>query len=151
MIHVDIFTEGKIFLPFNGIAQDLFSEIIEKTLIQCNTGNVAVSVILTDNETIREINSKFLGKNKPTDVLSFAYREEPFPQSEDILEELGDIYISLEKAIEQSAEYGVPLKDELLRLIVHGVLHLLGYDHERSAADEKEMSTLEEKILKYLR
>lgn len=107
---------------------------------------VSISIILTDNETIHEINREYRGKDKPTDVISFAYRDEPFPSPEDIAEELGDIYISLEKAEEQAPEFEVTFRDELKRLLVHGILHLLGYDHERSPEDEKKMQALEEKI-----
>jgi probable rRNA maturation factor len=62
-------------------------------------------------------------------------------------EELGDIYISLEKAEEQAKDFEVTFMDESLRLLIHGILHLLGYDHERSIEDEKIMQKLEEDIL----
>jgi probable rRNA maturation factor len=62
------------------------------------------------------------------------------------MEELGDIYISLETASKQALEYEVTLVEEIKRLIIHGALHLLGYDHEKSPEEEKRMNSLEEEI-----
>lgn len=148
---IEVFTEGNISLPYLGIKKDYISSVSEKTLEHTGTDNVSVSVILTDNETIHEINREYRGKDRPTDVISFAYRDEPFPSPDDMTEELGDVYISLEKANEQAAEFEVTLQEEVKRLLVHGLLHLLGYDHERSPEDEKEMQDLEEKIISIIR
>jgi probable rRNA maturation factor len=79
-------------------------------------------------------------------VISFAYRDDLFPGINGEIEELGDIYISLEKASEQSLDYEVSLKDELKRLLVHGILHLIGYDHEISDKEDKRMRDMEDKI-----
>lgn len=146
MRNIEIFTEGDITLPYKGLEENFFLSITDSTLIHTETDNVAVNLILTDNEYIKTINSEFRGKDTPTDVISFAYRDDPFPIIDNPMEELGDIYISLEKASEQAVEYEVTLAEELKRLIIHGVLHLLGYDHELSVQDEKEMNSLEEKI-----
>lgn len=144
---IEIFTEGEMSLPYSGITKDYVSSISDKILELTETDNVSISVILTDNETIHEINREFRGKDKPTDVISFAYRDEPFPLPGDMTEELGDIYISLQKAAEQAAEYDVTLQAEVKRLLVHGILHLLGYDHEKSSEDEKRMQKFEEKLI----
>ena len=146
MRNIEIFTEGNISLPFKDLKENFFSSITESTLIHTATDNISVNLILTDNEYIKKINSEFRGKDKPTDVISFAYRDDPFPVIDNLMEELGDIYISLEKAAEQAVEYEVTVADELKRLIIHGVLHLLGYDHELSDEDEKKMNSIEEKI-----
>ena len=96
---------------------------------------------------MRELNKKYRGKDKSTDVLSFSMREgETFPSNEK--ENLGDIVISLDYARRQAKEFEVSLEDEIRRLLVHGCLHLLGYEHE--GVDEevaKEMFDLQEKIL----
>lgn len=144
---IEIFTEGKITLPYHGIEKGYISEVSEKILSETKTDNVSVSLIFTDNEVIHEINRDYRGKDKSTDVISFAYRDEPFPLPADIAEELGDVYISLEKAKEQASEYEVTLQDEIKRLLVHGILHILGYDHERSPEDEKTMQDLEEQLI----
>jgi probable rRNA maturation factor len=146
MRNIEIFTEGNITLPYRTLAENFFSSITDGALIQCKTDNVSVNLILTDNEYIKTVNSEYRGKDQPTDVISFAYRDDPFPIIDNPMEELGDIYISLEKASEQAIEYEVSIEDELKRLMIHGVLHLLGYDHERSEEDEKKMNLLEEKI-----
>jgi len=143
---IDVFTEGQISLPYSGITKKFIKDISEKVLALTDTDNVAISVILTDNMTIHKINNEFRSKNTPTDVISFANRDEPFPLPEDIAEELGDVYISLEKASEQAIEYEVTIKTEVKRLLIHGILHLLGYDHEKSNDEEKKMQALEEKI-----
>jgi probable rRNA maturation factor len=151
MRNIEIFTEGDITLPYKGLEENFFLSITDSTLIQTETDNVAVNLILTDNEYIKTINSEYRGKDTPTDVISFAYRDDPFPIIDNPMEELGDIYISLEKASEQAVEYEVTLAEELKRLIIHGVLHLLGYDHELSEQDEKAMNSLEEKIFNVIK
>lgn len=104
-----------------------------------------VNIILVDNAKIREINRGYRGVDRETDVISFALNdfEVTFPWER---EELGDIYISVEKALEQSREYGHSFDRELVYLAVHGLLHLLGYDHLEEA-EKKEMRQEEEKIM----
>lgn len=104
-----------------------------------------VNIILVDNAKIREINREYRGVDRETDVISFALNdfEVTFPWER---EELGDIYISVEKALEQSREYGHSFDRELVYLAVHGLLHLLGYDHLEKA-EKKEMRQEEEKIM----
>lgn len=91
-----------------------------------------VSVILVDDEYIHELNYQYRGKDTSTDVLSFALNEGDEPEIVDGPEEnlLGDIVISLETASRQAEEFGHSLERELAYLSVHGMLHLLGYDHE---------------------
>ncbi len=115
---------------------------VEKILQELNLKNVEVSITLTDDKTIREINKQWRGKDKPTDVLSF-------PQEETIgykYKLLGDVIISLPYAKKQAEDIGFTLKEEIIRLLIHGILHLLGYDHERSKEDEKIMFDLQDKI-----
>jgi probable rRNA maturation factor len=147
MAEIDIFTEGGIKLPYKEITKQYIRKTSLAILELIDSGNVHVNLIFTDNQFIHGINSRYRDKDYPTDVISFAYREEPFPGTDEGTEEFGDIYISLEKALEQSAIYRVSLRDELKRLLVHGMLHLAGYDHERSAADEKIMEAEEERVL----
>lgn len=109
--------------------------------------NAEVSVLFTDDGYIRGLNSQYRGVDSATDVLSFALHEgDPMPEAEgeDLL---GDVVISLQAAIRQGEEYGHGLKRELAYLTAHGVLHLLGYDHEdaegRSVMREKEEAALQ--------
>ena len=107
-----------------------------------------ISVTFTDNEGIRELNAAHRNIDRPTDVLSF-----PLFEKEDLTDAtdgdaLGDIVISLERAREQANEYGHSFEREVAFLTVHSMLHLLGYDHEISEKDEKEMFEKQEEILK---
>lgn len=104
--------------------------------------NSEVSVTLTDDEHIHRLNFAYRGLDRPTDVLSFAFVDSEEPEIEDgpELEVLGDIIISLERAWAQAQEYGHSMERELSFLAVHGMLHLLGYDH----IDEEARMEMEE-------
>lgn len=109
-----------------------------------------VSVTFVKNERIQEINRDYRGKDKPTDVISFALEElgegEILISGANLPRVLGDIIISTDKAYEQAEEYGHSFQRELGFLAVHGFLHLLGYDHE-TEEEEKEMFDLQRRIL----
>ena len=85
-------------------------------------GSCGVNVILARNRLLHSLNLKYRKKDKPTDVLSFSLNEPEF---------LGEINISIDKARKQALEYGVTLSEEIRRLLVHGLLHLLGHTHYR--------------------
>lgn len=110
-----------------------------------------VSVMFTDDESIRKLNFEYRDKDAATDVLSFALNEGDEPDIVDGPEEmlLGDIIISLETASRQAEEYGHSMDRELAYLLVHGMLHLLGYDH-MTEEDRTEMRFEEERILSKL-
>jgi probable rRNA maturation factor len=112
--------------------------------------NSEVSITFVSNERIQEINREYRDKDKPTDVISFAMEELGEGEMEligaDMPRVLGDIIISIPKAIEQAEEYGHSFLRELGFLAVHGFLHLLGYDH-MTEEEEKEMFTLQKEIL----
>ncbi|NLF45327.1 MAG: rRNA maturation RNase YbeY [Syntrophomonadaceae bacterium] len=116
--------------------------------------NTEVSILIVDNSYIQELNLIYRNQNKPTDVLSFSMNEtlenEPEYESGSEVNLLGDIVISLEQALAQSREYGHSLERELGFLVVHGMLHLLGYDHE-SEDERKLMRSLEEKVMQEAR
>ncbi len=112
--------------------------------------NTEVSILIVDNSYIQELNFIYRGLNQPTDVLSFAMNElaedEPDFEFTGEINVLGDIVISLEQALQQSQEYNHSLERELGYLVAHGMLHLLGYDHE-TTDEQKAMRDLEEKIM----
>ncbi len=108
-----------------------------------------VSVTFTDNEKIKELNAQYRNIDRATDVLSFPLFDEDFEDEEELA--LGDVVLSLEKAEEQAKEYGHSFEREVAFLVVHSVLHLLGYDHETSEEDEKEMFFRQEEIMKLLK
>lgn len=109
-----------------------------------------LSVSFVTDEEIRQINREFREKDKATDVLSFSQFEgEPMP-TPDGVQPLGDLIVSVETARKQSAEIGHSEEYELNRLLVHGLFHLLGYDHEVSAEEERIMQEREDALLKLL-
>ena len=112
---------------------------------------VEVSVTFTNNEKIRELNRKFRGIDRATDVLSFPLfdyeGETEEPPVDELVGMLGDIVISLEQAEKQAEEYGHSFEREAAFLTVHSTLHLLGYDHETGEEDEKDMRRRQREIL----
>jgi probable rRNA maturation factor len=96
-----------------------------------------LGVVVTDDETIRELNREYAGDDTPTDVLAFSLREgEEFASPDGVLR-LGEVIISYPTAQRQAAEADRPVEDEIDHLLVHGVLHLLGYDHAEPAEEER--------------
>lgn len=128
--------------------------VVKESLAAHGVGNqVELSLVITDDATVRRLNKRYRGKDKTTDVLSFALdadrrghaaAEFVMPPGEAV--HLGEVIVSYPKTAEQAAERKHPVDDELALLVVHGVLHLLGYDHDRPAR-EREMRSLEQRVL----
>ena len=110
---------------------------VEHVLGREGKTGLEINLIFTDNAYIKRINLEYRMKNCATDVISFESANG------------GDILISVEKAKEQAKEYGVTSKEELDRLLVHGTMHVLGYDHIK-AADRVKMEAKEKKYMKEL-
>jgi probable rRNA maturation factor len=114
---------------------------------------VELGLVITDAKTIRRLNREYRGEDEDTDVLAFALIEETdaarFVLPPDGVSRLGEVLISHPQAAVQAKEHNHPLKHEVALLIVHGVLHLLGYDHGDSET-EKLMRAKEEKVLEQL-
>jgi len=110
-----------------------------------------VSVVFSDSETVQKLNRDFRGVDEPTDVIAFymhPQREDtpPFALPPDNITRLGEIIISYPQAVEQAGEQGHPVDKELALLIIHGILHLLGYDHAQPE-EEKRMRQREQELL----
>ena len=105
-----------------------------------------LSLALIGNAEMQKLNRKYRHKDYPTDVLSFPI-EDKLPTTHRLL---GDVVISVEKAREQAHEHGRTRDEELVTLLIHGIVHLLGYDHERSSRDARAMKRLENKIYRQL-
>jgi len=131
--------------------QTLTAVLLKTAQVHNINPGAEVSVVLADDSYIHELNLEYRGKDCPTDVLSFALDEGDEPDIVDGPEEslLGDIIISLETAARQAEEYSHSLERELAFLTLHGMLHLLGYDHEEDD-DRQEMRQQEEHILSLL-
>ena len=131
--------------------QEVYEGLLEKALKHLKLNfDPYVSVTLVDNEFIHNINRDYRHIDRPTDVISFAFldgdenKDKMFQSGE--MAVLGEIYISFDKAREQAISYGHSLDRELKFLFVHGILHLLGYDH-MTPEDEKVMFALQDEIL----
>ncbi len=108
-----------------------------------------VSILLLDDSAMADLNEQYRARSGPTDVLSFPmYTEKELQKIQP--EMLGDVVISVETAKRQAASVGCTLWEEIGRLLIHGVLHLLGFDHERSASDGRVMRARESRILAVL-
>ncbi|HSN95544.1 MAG TPA: rRNA maturation RNase YbeY [Anaerolineaceae bacterium] len=116
----------------------------EATLLACKRPvSDRIALRISTNRVLKEFNKRYRGMDEATDVLSF---ENEYDDPENGTHVLGDILISFEKAQEQSSTGGYPVEDELEMLLVHGVLHLCGYDHGEKDAFAK-MTHLQDKIL----
>jgi probable rRNA maturation factor len=107
-----------------------------------------LSILLVSDAEIRRLNRAWRGKDRATDVLSFAQREGAGGAPDGLL---GDVVISVDTAKRQAAARGATLPREGERLLIHGLLHLLGYDHERSAAEARRMRARERTLERWLR
>ncbi len=153
--------EGNIRLPLN--CEELAKAVIEASLdcVDCPY-EAEVSLLLTTNEQIQELNQKFRETDRPTDVLSFPMIEYETPGEFAFLEErssafhpesgelmLGDIVISKEKVLEQAESYGHSAEREYAFLIAHSMLHLTGYDHI-DESERSDMERMQKKIMERL-
>ncbi len=120
-------------------------DLLEYALEKLNIENSTFSVILTDDEEVHYLNKTYRNIDRTTDVLSFALNDNgTFPGPINVL---GDIFISIPKMKEQAIEYCHSEKRELSFLALHGLLHLLGYDHTKGPKEEEEMFGLQKEIL----
>ena len=149
--------EGEINIPYEKIAHEVIEAAID--YVDCPY-ECEVNLMLTDNDTIHEINKEQREIDRPTDVLSFPMAEYEQPADFSKIEEdpmafdpesgeflLGDIVISIDHAVMQARDYGHSLRREIAFLCVHSVLHLLGYDHVTSDEDERIMFDKQREIL----
>jgi rRNA maturation RNase YbeY len=120
----------------------------EAVLAAARAGAAELSLLLVSDRRMRALNRRYRKKDRPTDVLAFPLREGRFSHFRGSL--LGDVVISLPTAKRQAAALGQSLRAEITRLLVHGVLHLLGYDHERGARDASVMARKEKMILRVI-
>ncbi|MEK6337000.1 MAG: rRNA maturation RNase YbeY [Acidobacteriota bacterium] len=120
-------------------------EFADKALQAIGKDDKSVTIVFVTDAAIRKLNHQFRGKNQATDVLSFPSSAEPFEIAEQ--EHLGEVVISVQRAAAQAKDNGLSEDNELKQLILHGLLHLAGYDHE---TDQGEMNRLELRLRKRL-
>ena len=128
-----------------GVAsEDLLRSAVDLVLLEAGITDGEVSLALVDDQAIRELNRIYLGQDRPTDVIAFALQDE----GEAIL---GDIYVGHEQAARQAGEEDVPLREELVRLVIHGALHVVGHEHpETDAHFDSDMFLLQERLVRKL-
>ena len=127
--------------------------VAETALKAENQPDAELGIVITGQEKIHELNKRYLDRDRPTDVLAFALKgtpgEMPFPAPDDDVDHLGEVVISVEQAAIQAKQHRHSLSREVAILLVHGVLHLVGYDHgERD--EEKVMNEKAHHILKQI-
>lgn len=140
--------------PKKAFTRPFFKKIIESAVKEVGLANkkVGLSINLVSKTRIQSMNKKYRNKNKPTDVLSFPLHNYLLPnKTKETILEIGDIFICPSVAVEKAQKNNSSVIDELKFLTVHGLLHLLGYDHEKSSAEKKTMFQLQDKILKKLK
>ena len=121
--------------------------MIVKIMGHLDCPNQEVSILLTGDKDIRRLNQEFRSIDQPTDVLSFPQNADEDPSiPEEII--LGDIAVSLDIAKAQAKEHGLDFKEEIILLLIHGILHLLGYDHEISEKEEEKMRNKTRELFK---
>lgn len=124
---------------------DLLRDFISFALNKLSLKNVMFNVIIINDESIHKINKEYRGVDRPTDVITFALEDDKSITTPQV-RVLGDVYISYDKVISQANEYGHSTKREICFLAVHGLLHLLGYDH-MNKEDEEKMFGLQKELL----
>jgi len=117
-------------------------------LIELGFLEAELSLLLVDDTRIRELNWKHLGRNRPTNVLAFPMREGEFSTLHPQL--LGDLVISVETARRQSNRFGLDEMEMVILLMVHGVLHLIGYEHEGTKKGAREMTLKQRQLFRVI-
>ncbi|MDH2910112.1 MAG: rRNA maturation RNase YbeY [Candidatus Eremiobacteraeota bacterium] len=126
----------------SGVDARAVKRTAEQLLAAVGRRGASLSISFVGDEEIARINAEHRGKNRPTDVLSFPLEPDPSMPGEELL---GDVVISVPTARRQAAEYDAPLQREVERLLIHGLLHVLGHDHE--APEERDAMIAEERQL----
>jgi probable rRNA maturation factor len=130
--------------------------VAEQVLVAQNVGSrLELGLVIATQERVQQLNLSYLGKDEPTDVLAFSAMEEigagfpPFVTPPDGVSHLGEVIISYPQAVTQAEEHQHSIKKEIAILIIHGVLHLLGYEHDKPEL-KRLMSAREEEILRHV-
>jgi probable rRNA maturation factor len=121
--------------PHPGVARAEIARRAHAMLACLQMHNHEFSIVLTDDDQIQQLNKLYRGKNRPTDVLAFAMREGDFSQLAGAL--LGDVIVSVPTARKQAKQQRRELMAEITMLLAHGLLHLLGWDHDTAAKDRR--------------
>ncbi|MDH3972895.1 MAG: rRNA maturation RNase YbeY [Deltaproteobacteria bacterium] len=131
-----------------GVSREKIRKTAEAVLRLLQSSDAELSILLVDDAEMTAINSEYRGKNRPTDVIAFAMGEGEFGNINSNM--LGDVVISLDRAKKQAMERNAQVMEEVRSLLIHGMLHLHGYDHEKDEAQRLLMEGKEKELLKAL-
>jgi len=123
-------------------------QVVRRLLLHTGCSDREISLLFVDDDEITEINRRYLRRNHATNVISFSFLEGEFSGINPVI--LGDIVISVDTALRDAVNGGIPLEDEMDFLIIHGLLHILGYNHENNQDEEKERMQKKEQELFFL-
>jgi len=124
--------------------EEKICQIIETMLSKEKISEALVNIIFVGDKLITELNRKYLNKNSTTDVISFVLEKDMEKKSFE-----GEVYANLEQVKRQALEYKIPLLEEFFRIVIHGVLHLVGYN-DQSSSDKKKMTNKEDYYLSFV-
>ena len=137
-----------VFISNNQKEYFVDCELLEKQsksiLLFLGCENQELSILLTNDKKIKELNKQYRGYNEATDVLSFPQNEEKENKSSSLL--MGDVVISTATAKRQASEHGLSPEEEIVLLLIHGILHLVGFNHERSDEEASKMKRKTQEI-----
>lgn len=141
----------RVSLVRHTVRRSSFKYVAQRILMAVGEEESELSVELIGDARIRRLNRQYRKQDRVTDVLAFPIREAILPQGKGpATNMLGDVVISLPTAVRQAREVGRSIDVELATLLIHGVLHLCGYDHERSSREAVRMSRRERKVLEVI-
>ncbi len=129
------------------VNKEWIKKIIKFALKKVDIKSAEISIAIVGDAEMKRLNKRWRGKNRVTDVLSFDYRLQ-IPDSK--FQVYGEIIICYPQAVRQARECGHGVHEEIKTLLVHGILHLCGYDHEKSARQAKEMEKMQKRIMNYV-
>ena len=143
--------EERILKQYVALISPVFEQLVKENIIKGKSRSLKtfqVSLLLCGDEKVRKLNQEYRGKDKVTDVLSFPAQEDLrlFSPEDEVLH-LGDLAISFPQTKKQAREFSIGIWDEFIHLFFHGLIHLLGYDHEVSKKEEKLMQIWESRAL----
>lgn len=129
------------------VDEDVMGDWAQKALMYLGINDAELSVVVTDDDHIRELNRDYLHRDRPTNVISFPQQEGEGPEGT----HLGDIVISAERAEEEAHDSGLDTTERIMDLLIHGICHLCGYNHEGVSDEEtRKMEEAEEAIHRHL-
>jgi len=123
----------------------MIEQKLEKVLKDLDCNGKELSILFAGDDLIAELNNRYLNRQGPTNVLAFPMEGEESPMVASVM--MGDVVISVDTALRESVEIGEPVEQTIDRLLIHGILHLLGYDHEKSDAEALRMEREENRLL----